>query len=175
MESSIDKKALYLLSYGLYLVCSRKSDKLNGQVANAVMQVTADPVSRVACLHKENLTTECIKESGIFSISILEEDTPMTFIGNFGFKCGRDFDKFGKCSYDIGMTGAPLVKEHTLAVIEARLIKQVDIFTHIMFFGEVVASCHLKEGRPLTYAHYHEVKKGKSPRNAPTFTLNEVR
>lgn len=175
MEVAIDKKALYALSYGLYVVSSRKGNKLNGQVANAVMQVTADPVSVVACLHRDNMTTECISDSGIFSVSILEEDTPMTFIGNFGFKCGRDYEKFGKCSYELGETGAPLVIDHSIAVIEARVVKNVDIFTHVMFFGEVVASRHIREGRPLTYAHYHEVKKGKSPKNAPTFTLNEVR
>jgi hypothetical protein len=44
-----------------------------------------------------------------------------------------------------------------------------------MFFGKVVSSEVLKDGVPLTYAHYHEIKKGKSPKNAPTSTLNEVK
>lgn len=175
MEANLDKRALYSLSYGLYLVSSRKGDKLNGQVANAVMQVTADPISIVACLHKDNLTTELIRDSGAFSVSVLEEDVPMTFIGTFGFKCGRDIDKFCTCSHEIGVTGAPLVMDHTLSAIEAKVFREVEIFTHVMFFGEVVATRFFKEGRPLTYAHYHEVKKGKSPKNAPTFSLNEVR
>lgn len=174
METKIDPRALYSLSYGLYLVNSRKQDKLNGQVANAVMQITAEPVSIIACLHKDNLTTECVRASGIFSVSVLEEDTPMTFIGNFGFKCGRDIDKFSNCIHEIGVTGAPLVMDHTIAAIEAKVVREVEIFTHVMFFGEVVASRFIKEAKPLTYAHYHEVKKGKSPKNAPTFTLNEV-
>lgn len=175
LEANLDKRALYSLSYGLYLVSSRKKDKLNGQVANAVMQVTADPISIIACLHKDNLTTECVRDSGVFSVSILEEDVPMTFIGNFGFKCGRDIDKFCNCTHEIGITGAPLVLDHTIAVIEARVIREVDIFTHVMFFGEVAAARFIKEARPLTYVHYHEVKKGKSPKNAPTFSLNEVK
>mgnify|MGYP001163398472 FL=1 len=174
MEEAIDKKALYTLSYGLYIVCSKKDDKFNGQVANAVMQVTSNPVVLAACLHKENLTTECIRDSGVFSVSVLEEDTPMTFIGNFGFKCGRDFNKFEKCSFETGKTGAPLVLEHSLAVMEAKVVKEMDIFTHVMFFGEVLFSRRLGEGRPLTYAHYREVKKGRSPRNAPTFIVNEM-
>jgi flavin reductase (DIM6/NTAB) family NADH-FMN oxidoreductase RutF len=175
VENGIDKKALYRISYGLYLVSSRKGEKLNGQVANAVMQVTADPISIVACLHKDNLTTECILESGVFSVSILEQETPMPYIGNFGFKCGRDIDKFGKCEHRLGTTGAPLPVDHSLAVIEAELVKHTDIFTHVMFFGKVVSSEVLKDGVPLTYAHYHEIKKGKSPKNAPTSTLNEVK
>ncbi|MDT8284279.1 MAG: flavin reductase family protein [Thermovirgaceae bacterium] len=175
METNIDKRALYSLSYGLYLVSSRKGDKLNGQVANAVMQVTSDPVCIVACLHKDNLTTEYVRDSGVFSVSILEEDTPMTFIGTFGFKCGRDIDKFCKCSHEIGVTGAPLVMDHTVAAIEARVIREVEVFTHVMFFGEVAASRIIKTAKPLTYAFYHEIKKGKSPKNAPTFSLNEVK
>lgn len=173
-ERRIDKKALYKISYGLYLVCSRKGEKLNGQVANAVMQVTANPISIVACLHKDNLTTECILDSGVFSVSVLEQDTPMTYIGNFGFKCGRDIDKFSTCKHETGITGSPLPTEHSLAVIEAEVVQHTEIFTHVMFFGKVVASELLREGIPLTYAHYHEVKKGKSPKNAPTSTLNEV-
>ncbi|GAB6280996.1 MAG: flavin reductase family protein [Thermovirga sp.] len=174
MEAILEKRDLYSLSYGLYLVSSRKGDKMNGQVANAVMQVTADPVSIVACLHKDNLTTEYIRDSGVFSVSVLEENVPMTFIGTFGFRCGRDIDKFCRCSHEIGITGAPLVLDHTIAAIEARSIREVEIFTHVMFFGEVVATRLIKEARPLTYAHYHEVKKGKSPKNAPTYSLNEV-
>jgi len=72
----IDKRALFLISYGLYVVSSRMGDKLNGQVANAVMQVTSDPMVLACCLHKENLTTQCIKDSRLFTISVLEEDTP---------------------------------------------------------------------------------------------------
>jgi flavin reductase (DIM6/NTAB) family NADH-FMN oxidoreductase RutF len=174
MDAMIDKRALYSLSYGLYLVCSRKGEKLNGQVANAVMQVTSEPVSIIAFLHKDNLPTECIRESRVFSVSVLEEETPMTFIGTFGFKCGRDVDKFKLCSHDAGFTGAPVVLDHSIAAIEAKVVREVEIFTHVMFFGEVVASRFIKEAKPLTYAHYHEVKKGKSPKNAPTFTLNEV-
>ncbi len=174
-NKDIDVRALYKISYGLYLVSSCKGEKFNGQVANAVMQVTADPVSIVACLHKDNLTTECILDSGVFSVGVLEQDTPMTFIGNFGFKCGRDIDKFCNCNYRVGVTGAPLPLENTLAVIEAEVVHHTDIFTHVMFFGKVVSSEVLKEGPPLTYAYYHEVKKGKSPKNAPTSTLNKVR
>ena len=175
MEAILDKRALYSLSYGLYLVCSRKGDKLNGQVANAVMQVTSDPVSIVACLHRDNLTTECIRDSGVFSVSVLEENVPMTFIGTFGFKCGRNIDKFSNCSHEIGITGSPLVLEHTISAMEARVMREVEIFTHVMFFGEVVATRVVREARPLTYAYYHEIKKGKSPKNAPTFSLNEVK
>jgi len=174
-QKTIDRGALRAISYGLYIVSSSRGDRFNGQVANAVMQVTADPMGLAVCLHRDNLTTEFIKSSGHFSVSVLERDTPMTFIGTFGFKCGRDIDKFAACDHRRGSTGAPVVLDHTLAVIEASVKMQMDFHTHIMFLGEVEAASVLREGNPLTYAYYHEVKKGKSPKNAPTFGLNEGR
>ena len=93
----------------------------------------------------------------------------MTFIGPFGFRSGRDVDKFSRVQFKKGVTGAPLVTEHTLSVLEARVFDRVDLGTHTIFIGDVVYSEVLKSGNPLTYHFYHQVLKGKSPANAPTF------
>jgi len=39
----MDITALFKLSYGLYVVSAKSGDKLNGQIANTAMQVSADP------------------------------------------------------------------------------------------------------------------------------------
>ncbi len=179
MRESIDPKALFNLSYGLYIVSSRAGERCasgcNGQIANAVMQVTADPQCIITCLHRDNLTTECIDQSGVFSVSVLEEQVPMTFIGTFGFKCGRNLDKFQGVNYRLGETGAPLILDHSLAVLEAEVVQRMEIFTHVLFVGRLLSAEVVGEGTPLTYANYHLIKKGKSPRNAPTFVLNQVK
>lgn len=179
MNERIDPKALFHLSYGLYVVASKAGggcvSGCNGQIANAVMQVTADPICLALALHKDNLTTECIASAGAFSVAVLEEDVPMTFIGTFGFKCGRDMDKFQGVNFKTGVTGAPLIQDHTLAVMEAEVVKTVDIFTHMIFVGKIIGAEQVREGIPLTYANYHLIKKGKSPKNAPTFVLNQVK
>ncbi len=171
---NIDITALFQMSYGLYIVGTSFEERCNGQIANAVMQVTADPICIITCLHKENLTTELIGKSRIFSVAVLEEDVPMPFIGNFGFKCGRETDKYCDVTYKKGITGAPLVLDWTLSVIEAKVIQSVDICTHCLFVGEVVGAETLKKGSPLTYAHYHNVKKAKSHKNSPTAIFNSV-
>lgn len=175
MEKQIDVKALFQFSYGMYIVSSLCEGRLNGQIANAAMQVTGDPCSVAVCLHQSNLTTEYIGKSGVFSVSVLEQEVPMTFIGQFGFKCGRDIDKFCNVPYLTGSTGAPMVTEHALAVLEAKVVSQMDVFTHRLFVGEVVSSQVVREGTPLTYADYHLLKKGKSPKNAPTFGFNQLK
>ncbi len=172
--SNIDVTALFQMSYGLYVVGTSFEERCNGQVANAVIQVTGDPICIITCLHKENLTTELVEKSGIFSVSVLEEDVPMPFIGNFGFKCGRETDKYCDVHFKRGITGAPLLLDWTLSVVEAKVLQAMDIHTHRLFVGEVVGAETLKKGSPLTYAYYHSVKKAKSHKNSPTAIFNSV-
>jgi flavin reductase (DIM6/NTAB) family NADH-FMN oxidoreductase RutF/rubredoxin len=160
---------LYNLTYGLYVVSSCREGRPNGQIANTVFQVTAEPARIAVSLNRENLTHEYVKDSGVLGVSVLEEETPMPFIGLFGFKSGRDVDKFADVEHKPGETGCPVVTQHTLAVIEGRVVDSVDVGTHTVFIAEVVAGEVLRDGKPLTYACYHETKKGKAPKTAPTY------
>jgi flavin reductase (DIM6/NTAB) family NADH-FMN oxidoreductase RutF/rubredoxin len=162
-------KALYKLGYGLYIVCSRKVDKLNGQTANTVIQVTSEPPAIAVTINKSNLTHEFIKESKVFTASILSKDTPLAFIGHFGFKSGRDIDKLKGINYKLGETKAPIVTDHALAYLEAKVNKEVDVGTHTIFIGELVGADVINEGEPMTYAYYHQVKRGTTPKTAPSY------
>lgn len=173
MNNEFDRQALWCVSYGLYVVTSHFNNKLNGQIANTVFQVTAEPPRIAVSINKNNLTHEYISNSGVFAASVLDESAPLSFIGLFGFKSGRDIDKFSEITFDKGITGCPLVTEYSLSVFEAKVIKQIDAGTHTIFIGDVLAAKVLKEGRPLTYAYYQEIKKGKSPKSAPTYHVEK--
>ncbi len=108
-------KALHTINYGLYVIGSRKGDKLNGQIANTVFQITSEPPAIAVSISKNNLTHEFIKESKVFSVSVLCQETPISFIGHFGFKSGRDINKLEGISYKIGHTKAPVVIENAVA------------------------------------------------------------
>ncbi|MCD6567506.1 MAG: rubredoxin [Dehalococcoidia bacterium] len=171
----MDTRALYKLSYGLYIVSSQKDagGRLNGQIANTVFQVTSEPPTVAISINKQNLTHEFIHDSRVFAISILAKDTPLNFIGHFGFKSGRNIDKFDQVNYKLGKTGAPVVLDHTLSCLEAKLISEMDVGTHTIFTGELVEAENLISGEPMTYAYYHEVKRGMSPKTAPTYIKEE--
>ena len=162
-------KALHNLSYGLYVVASEKQGKLNVQIANTVFQVTSDPPTIAVSINKQNLTHEFISESKVFTASILSQDTPLSFIGHFGFKSGREVDKLIDVNYKLGEAKAPIVLDHSLAYLEAKVINQVDVGTHTIFIGEVVGADVLGEGEPMTYAYYHQVKRGTTPKTAPSY------
>jgi len=166
-------KALYKISYGLYVISSKKKDKINGQIANTLFQVASEPPTVAVSINKENLTHQFIKESRVFAAFILSDDTPMSFIGRFGFKSGREIDKFAQVNYKIGKTGAPLLLDNTLAYLEAQVIKEIDVGTHTIFIGKLVEAENIKEGVPMTYAYYHIVKRGKAPKTAPTYIKEE--
>ncbi len=165
----MNPKALQKLGYGLYVVCSRKEDKLNGQIANTLFQVCSEPPVIAVALNRQNLTHEFISKSKVFSGSILSQETPLPFIGNFGFKSGRDFDKLKGIQYRLGETSVPIVLDHSLAYLEAKVLSQIEVGTHTVFLGGVVGGDIVKEGDPMTYAYYHQVKRGTTPKSAPSY------
>jgi len=165
----MDTRALYAIGYGLYIICSKKGERFNGQVANTVTQVTSEPPAIGVIINKENLTHEFIKESRVFTASVLAKDTPLAFIGHFGFKSGREIDKLKGINYIMGETGAPIVTDHALAFLEVKVSKELDVGTHTIFVGELAGAEVLGEGEPMTYAYYHLVKRGTTPKSAPSY------
>jgi flavin reductase (DIM6/NTAB) family NADH-FMN oxidoreductase RutF/rubredoxin len=162
-------QALHKLGYGLYVVCSRKGNELNGQIANTIFQVCSEPPVIAVAINRQNLTHEFIAQSKVFTGSILSQDAPLSLIGNFGFKTGRQVDKFKDVRFKLGETQAPVILDHTLAYLEAKMINQVEVGTHTIFVGEIVAADVIKEGEPMTYAYYHQVKRGTTPKSAPSY------
>jgi flavin reductase (DIM6/NTAB) family NADH-FMN oxidoreductase RutF/rubredoxin len=162
-------KALYQLGYGLYVVCSRNDGKFNGQIANTVFQVCSEPPIIAVAINRSNLTHTFISKSKVFTVSILSQGTPLNFIGSFGFRSGRDVDKFKDIDYKLGETNVPLVLDNTLAYLEAKVIDHLDIVTHTIFVGEIMGADVVKEGEPMTYAYYQIVKRGTTPKTAPSY------
>jgi rubredoxin/flavin reductase (DIM6/NTAB) family NADH-FMN oxidoreductase RutF len=169
----MDLKALHSITYGMYIASSKMGDRLNGQIVNTVMQVCAEPPVLAVAINKENLTHEFISKSGVYTISVLSTNTPMALIGLFGWKSGRDVDKFKDTTYKVGTTGAPVVLDSAVAYFEVEVTETAVMHTHTLFFGNVVSAELLKDDEPMTYAFYHLVKKGKAPKTAPTYIKEE--
>lgn len=153
----------------MYVVSSVLEGKYNGQISNTVFQVTSDPPKITVCLSKENLTHQFVRKSGLFSVSVLTQDAPMTFIGKFGFKSGKDVDKFKDTKFIKTDNGIPVVVDYSCAWLCARVVSSVDVGTHTLFIGEMVNSARINDIEPMTYEYYHLNLKGKSPKNAPTY------
>jgi flavin reductase (DIM6/NTAB) family NADH-FMN oxidoreductase RutF/rubredoxin len=165
----MDPRALFKIGYGVYIVGSRKGEKINAQIANTVFQITSEPPTLAVSINKKNLTHEYIQESRVFAASVLIEDTPLSFIGGFGFKSGRDTNKFESINYKTGSTGAPVVLDYAGAYIEAKVVQSVDVGSHTIFIGQVADAAVLSDKAPMSYAYYHEIKRGTTPKTAPSY------
>jgi len=165
----MNPKALNRITYGMYVVTSVKGGRQNGQVANTVFQVTSEPPTVAVSINKKNLTWDYIETSRVFTASALCQDTPLPFIGQFGFKSGRDTDKLAGVNYRPGATGAPVVVDNAAAYIEARVTRELDAGTHTIFIGEVIDGDVLNEKPCMTYDYYHQVKRGSTPKTAPSY------
>lgn len=165
--------ALHKLSYGMYVIGSSRDDKLNAQIANSLFQITSEPPLVAVSINKNNLTNEYIKASRAFSASILCQDTPLNYIGGFGFRSGRDNDKLAGVNYKIGGTGAPVILDHATAYLEAEVSRDIDVGTHTLFIGKVVAAEVLTDEICMTYDYYHQVKRGTTPKAAPIYIAKE--
>jgi len=162
-------EAFFKLTYGLYILTSRDGDKLNGHISNTVFQITADPPRMAVATHKNNLTTEYIKKSRVFAVSAIQQDVTLDFIGPWGFKSGRDINKFDKVDYKIGKTGAPIVLDKVIAWYECEVEEIQEFGTHVLFIGKVIdIDVTGNPSPPLTYDHYRYQIKGISPENSPT-------
>lgn len=162
--------ALLKIVYGMYVITSQADGKMNGMIATTACQVTAEPIRMTVTVSKENFSHGLIQKYGVFGVSVLRRDTDFSFIGRFGFKSGRDFNKLENINYSIGQTGVPLISDNAIAVAESRILSSLDTGTHTIFLAEVVDARILSEEPALTYEYYHTVIKGKSPKNAPTYT-----
>lgn len=163
----MNSKIFHKITYGLYVVSSTREGKLNGQIANTVFQISSDPATVAISINKRNLTHEFIASSRVFSVSILSNSVPLDLIGHFGFKSGRDIDKYQSIAYKLGETGAPYLLENTLGYLEAEVISSIDVETHTIFIGKVKNAEIISEGEPMTYAYYQQIKRGMSPSTAP--------
>ena len=160
------------LSHGLYVVTSHLDVKLNGQITDALMQVTAFPPCVAVSINKNELTHEYISERGVFGVSVLGRSADMRFIGLFGFNSGRNIDKLSRVKHKIGETGCPLVTENTVAVFEAKVREAIDLDTHTLFVGDVLNGEIVNNAEILTYRYYTRTMKGKVSKNSPSFHGN---
>lgn len=170
----MDPNVLHNIGYGMYVVSSNKRDLLNGQIANTLFQITNEPITVAVSINKKNLTHEYIESSKRFTVSVLSEDTPLSFMGKFGFKSGRTEDKFKDTKFIKLDSGCPVVLDNALCYLEAKAVNQFDCGTHTLFLGQMTDSKILKVGKPMTYYYYHQVKRGTTPETAPTFVRAEV-
>ena len=170
----MDKSTLRNLSYGLYIIGAKDGERNVGCVVNTVTQVTSSPIVLTVCINKDNYTNLCLKKTKAFSISILSEQAKENTIAVFGFSSSRDTDKFSEVPFGLTPSGLPYIKEGLTGYIQCKVIDFIDDFTHTIFIAEADDAANIPNENgsndpPMTYAYYHNVVEGKTPKNASSY------
>lgn len=165
----MDKTAFYRMTYGLYIVSACFEGKDSGCVVNTLEQVTSEPPRMSVAISKNNFTEQLIEQSGFFAAVALTQDADIKLIGSFGFKSGRDTNKFAAYPFSRDASGVAYITQSVAARFSLKLTQKLDVGTHMMLIGDVLDAEVLGGGEPLTYAYYQMVKKGVTPKNAPSY------
>ncbi len=165
----MDNKAMYKLSYGLFVLTTVSGNKQSGCIINTAIQAASEPNTISICVNKANYTHDLIKESGVFTVSVIAENASFNLFKRFGFASGRDTDKFaGFTGCKTGSNGVNYVTEGTNAFISVKVDKTVDMGSHTMFAGTITDMEVLSDVPSATYAYYFENIKPKPEAVATT-------
>ena len=155
------------LSYGVYIISTWDGERPTGCTANSAMQITSEPATIAVSINHNNYTNGLIAANGKFAISILSETSDSALIGRFGFQSGKENDKFTDTEYEVA-GGLPVLNDGC-GYIVCNVVNKMETATHTVFLGEVTEAEIKKGGDAMTYAYYHKVIRGQSPKNAPTY------
>ncbi len=158
----MDKKAIYNITYGVFMLATKSGDKVNGCITNTCMQVANSPLRVAISVINANYTCELIKKSGIFALSILDKSCTFETIKHFGFQSGRDIDKFANIKCPVDDNGIPYMGWQACAVISCKVIDGIDLGSHTLFVAEVEDAKVLSRNEPLTYSYYQSNIKPKA-------------
>ena len=158
---NMDNKALYNISYGLFLLGTNASGKINACITNTCIQVASDPVRIAISVLNQNYTCDLIKESGVFCLSVLDKTAGFDLFKRFGYQSGRNVDKFADFAYKTDMNGCPYLTEHACSVFTCKVLSKTDLGTHTLFVAEIQNAEVTSPDEPMTYAYYQSNVKPK--------------
>ena len=157
----IEKQAMFKLSYGLFVLTTKKGDKQNGCIVNTVSMLTDEPKRVTVFVNKANYTEQLLRENGEFCVSVLTEKTPFEVFKQFGFQSGRDVDKFANGSYPTAENGLYYLPNYSNAIICGKVIDAYDYDTHTLFVAEITEAKTLSKTPSVSYEYYQNHIKPK--------------
>ena len=159
----MNTKALYNLTYGVYLMSANENGKDNACIINTAVQVANNPTRISVAAIKGNLTHDMIVKTGKLNLSALSVDAPFSLFEHFGMKSGRDVDKFATFT-DVARSenGLLYLTKYATAFLSLNVVESYDLGSHTLFIGELVDAETLENAENCTYGYYQTVIKASA-------------
>ena len=163
----MNAKALYNLTYGVYLMSAKDGGKDNACIINTAVQVANNPTRISVAAIKGNLTHDMIVKTGKLNLSALSVDAPFSLFEHFGMKSGREVDKFATFS-DVARSenGLLYLTKYATAFLSLNVVESYDLGSHTLFIGELVDAETLDKAENCTYGYYQTVIKASATKPA---------
>ena len=163
--AEMNNKAMYKLSYGLFVCTAVRGDKKNGCIINTAIQVASEPNTISFAMNKGNFTHDMIVETKKCNISVISQDAGFDLFRHFGFQSGRDVDKFDSnypaSDYKTAENGIPYIVKGTNAYFSLNVKDTCDLGSHTLFICEPAAMEVLADTSSCTYEYYQNNIKPK--------------
>lgn len=156
----MNNKAMYNLTYGLFICTAKDENKDNGCIVNTVSQVNSSN-RVVVSINKNNLTHDMILKTKEFNVSILTEKSSFDTYKHWGFQSGKDVDKCIGIEYERSDNGIIYITNETNAYLSCKVVQTVDLDSHTLFIADVCDCQALSEDPSVTYAYYQKNIKQK--------------
>ena len=150
-----DQSALYNIRYGQYEDTSNDGKKDNGLIVNTVSQVTDSPNRVAVTINKQNYSHHVIRQTGILNVNCLDVTAGFDVFQNFGFRSGRNVDKFADIEELRSDNGLRFLPRHINSFMSLKVESYVDLDTHGMFICSVTEARVLANTETMTYSYYH--------------------
>ncbi|MBE6036063.1 MAG: hypothetical protein E7223_00350 [Clostridiales bacterium] len=160
-------KALNLIGYGLYVITCNDGKKDNACIVNTVCQQTGKPRLVSVTINKANYTHDVVLETGKLNVNFLSEEAPFRVFKDFGFRSGRDVNKFEGKAVVRSKNGLVVLPLYINAYLSLEVKQSLDLGTHTVFLCEVTADQVFSSVPSMTYAYYHEYVKPGAPKAIP--------
>ena len=90
--AEMNTKAMFKLSYGLFVCTAVRGEKMNGCITNTAIQVASEPNRISIAINKSNYTHDMVAETGMCNVSVISNDASFDLFKHFGFQSGRNVE-----------------------------------------------------------------------------------
>ncbi len=133
----------------VFVLTAADGDRRNGQIVCWVLPATIIPqVPRVLVgVGRLTYTRELIEGSRRFALNLLGQDQ-WRWVPHFGFRSGRDEDKFAMLPFKPGITGSPILPG-TVGYLECEVKSVLDGGAHLFYLADILAGQLVADREPL--------------------------
>lgn len=165
VETAVFKNALRAIVGSVSIVASGRDDDRRGLTVTAAVSLCVDPPMVLACINRSAEAHDVILRTGAFSWNVLSADQIQLAERFAALDGSKGASRFSPADWSERVTGVPVLNQ-SVCSFDCRLQDSVEVATHTIMIGAVVAQVHNQDRVPLIYSsgkfgrieHFESVK-----------------